>query len=158
MQLQVYGMYGMPPAKRQRRESTSAEAAEADGEDDILDEAVESVDIVDPSSSPARPQTAKGVPLPPEIIITILGHLKSDGQIRSLTSFQACCRHTYQLARPIIYSDLTVSLLGMRKIRMYITPQPPDWRTGGRGGIDWRGLQYKQRVIMHCKRTKMQGD
>ena len=57
------------------------------------------------------PCTAKGVPIPTEITNMILGHLKSDRQIRSLTAFHRCSRETYRLARPVIYSDLLVSLL-----------------------------------------------
>jgi hypothetical protein len=64
------------------------------------------------------PCTAKGVPIPTEITNMILGHLKSDRQIRSLTAFQQCSREAYRLARPFVYSDLFVSLLGLRKIRM----------------------------------------
>jgi hypothetical protein len=66
------------------------------------------------------PCTANGVPIPTEITNMILGHLKSDRQIRSLTAFQQCSRETYRLARPFIYSDLFVSLLGLRKIRMFM--------------------------------------
>jgi hypothetical protein len=72
-----------------------------------------------PSRLPERPRTATGIALPTEIINTIPGHLKSDRQIRSLTAFQACSRYAYQLARPMIYSELTVSLYGLRKNRMF---------------------------------------
>jgi hypothetical protein len=78
------------------------------------------IDDVQSLRLPETPRTATGIALPVEIMNTILGHLKSDGQIQSLTAFQACSRYTYQLARPIIYSEMIVSLYGLRKIRMFM--------------------------------------
>jgi hypothetical protein len=73
-------------------------------------------------AAPARqaPRTSAGVEIPLEIISSSLGYLKADRQIQSLTSFQQCSRYAYVIARPIIYTDLVVSLHGLGMIQSMV--------------------------------------
>jgi hypothetical protein len=73
-------------------------------------------------TAPARqaPRTSAGVEIPLEIMSSILGCLKADHQIQSLTSFQQCSRYAYVIARPIIYTDLVVSLHGLGMIQSMV--------------------------------------
>lgn len=63
-------------------------------------------------------QSDGGITLPEEITLSILGYLKADDQVKSLTAFQQCSKSCYDFAYPFIWEDEhVVSLRGMNIIR-----------------------------------------